>query len=64
MNIQKIEKGSIPSEIFVTSGDYYIIDAKSCETLAYVLEHLDLDAISKTVNEFVEKVQVICLECK
>ena len=64
MDIQKLEKGSIPSEEFVNSGDYYIIDAGSCETLAYILEHLDIDAVSKTVNEFVERVQVICLECK
>ena len=64
MDIQKLEKGSIPSEEIATSGDYYVIDSESVETLAFVLEHLDIDAINKTVDEFVQKVMVICFECQ
>lgn len=64
MDIKKLEKGSIPSEEFVNSGDYYIIDSESIETLAFVLEHLDIDAVNKTVDEFVQKVMVICFECQ
>lgn len=64
MDIQKIEKGSIPSEEIVTSCDYYVIDSESVETLAFILEHLDIDAVNKTVDEFVQKVMVICFECQ
>ena len=42
MLIYKIDKGSIPSENFTTTHNYYVIDEKTVEELAYVLEAIDL----------------------
>lgn len=56
MILEKVEKGSIPSEEVTMSSDYYVIDAETVETLAYIIEAHDLDAVSKTANDFINGV--------
>ena len=56
MILEKVEKGSIPSEEVTMSSDYYVIDAETVETLAYIIESYELDAVSKTANEFINGV--------
>lgn len=56
MILEKVEKGSIPSEEVTMTTDYYVIDAETVETLAYIIEAYDLDAVSKTANEFINGV--------
>lgn len=52
MIIEKIERGSVPSEIVTMQHDYYIVDAETLETIAYMIEAHDLDAVSNTCNLF------------
>ena len=52
MILEKVEKGSIPSEEVTMSSDYYVIDAETLETIAYMIEAHDLDAVSNTCNLF------------
>ena len=52
MIIEKIERGSVPSEEVTMQQDYYIVDAKTLETIAYMIEAHDLDAVSNTCNLF------------
>lgn len=59
MLIYKIDKGSIPSENFTTSHNYYVIDEKTIEELAYILEAMDLDVCQKFIDTFIQKV----MEC-
>ena len=56
MILEKVERFSIPSEEITTKTDYYVIDAETVETLAYIIEAHDLDAVRKTANEFVNGV--------
>lgn len=56
MILEKVERFSIPSEEITTKTDYYVIDAETVVTLAYILEAHDVDAVSKTANEFVNGV--------
>lgn len=56
MILEKVERFSIPSEEITTTTDYYVIDAETVITLAYILEAHDVDAVSKTANEFVNGV--------
>ena len=52
MIIEKIERGSVPSEEVTMQQDYYIVDAETLETIAYMIESHDLDAVSNTCNLF------------
>ena len=52
MLIEKIERGSIPSEEVIMQQDYYIVDAETLETIAYMIEAYDLDAVSNACNLF------------
>lgn len=56
MILEKVERFSIPSEEITTKTDYYVIDAETVETLAYIIEAHDLDAVSKTANDFINGV--------
>lgn len=56
MILEKVERFSIPSEEITAKTDYYVIDAETVETLAYIIEVHDLDAVSKTANEFINGV--------
>jgi len=62
MILEKVERFSIPSEEITTKTDYYVIDAETVETLAYILEAYDVDAVSYTANEIVNG--VLKDECK
>lgn len=62
MILEKVEKGSVPSEEVTMNTDYYVIDAETVETLAYIIEANDLDAVSETANEFING--VFWNECK
>ena len=66
MILERIEKGSVPSEDVTMSIDYYVIDAETVETLAYIIEAHDLDAVSKTANDFMNecKNELFKSECK
>ena len=66
MILEKVERFSIPSEEVTMSSDYYVIDAETVETLAYIIEAHDLDAVSKTANDFMNecKNEVFKNECK
>ena len=66
MILEKVEKGSIPSEEVTMNADYYVIDAETVETLAYIIEAHDLDAVSKTANDFMNecKNELFKNECK
>ena len=52
MIIEKIERGSVPSEEVTMQHDYYIVDAETLETIAYMIEAHDLDAVSNACNLF------------
>ena len=52
MIIEKIERGSVPSEEVTMQQDYYIMDAETLETIAYMIEAHDLDAVSNACNLF------------
>ena len=52
MIIEKIERGSVPSEEVTMQQDYYIVDAETLETIAYMIEANDLDAVSNACNLF------------
>ena len=52
MIIEKIERGSVPSEEVTMQQDYYIVDAETLETIAYMIEAHDLDAVSNACNLF------------
>lgn len=66
MILEKVERFSIPSEDITTKTDYYVIDAETVETLAYIIEAHDLDAVSKTANDFMNecKNELFKNECK
>lgn len=64
MIIAKIERGSIPSEEVTMQQDYYIVDAKTLETIAYMIESCDLDAVSETCNRFVIEMEKVKYEYK
>lgn len=64
MIIEKIERGSIPSEEVIMQQDYYIVDAETLETIAYMIEAHDLDAVSKTCNTFLIELEKVKNEYK
>lgn len=64
MIIAKIERGSIPAEEVTMQQDYYIVDAETLETIAYMIEAHDLDAVSKTCDTFLIEVEKIKNEYK
>lgn len=64
MIVAKIERGSIPAEEITMQQDYYIVDAETLETIAYIIEAHDLDAISNTCNMFLIELEKIKNECK
>ena len=64
MIIEKIERGSVPSEEVTMQQDYYIVDAETLETIAYMIEAHDLDAVSKTCNTFLIELEKVKNECK
>lgn len=64
MLIEKIERGSIPTEEIIMQQDYYIIDAETLETIAYMIEAHDLDAVSKTCNTFLIELEKVKHEYK
>lgn len=64
MLIAKIERGSIPAEELTMQQDYYIVDAETLETIAYMIEAQDLDAVSNICNMFLIEVEKIKNECK
>lgn len=63
MIIAKIERGSIPAEEVTMQQDYYIVDAETLETIAYMIEAHDLDAVSKTCNMFLIELEKVKNEC-
>lgn len=63
MILEKIERGSIPAEEVTMQHDYYIVDSETLETIAYMIEAHDLDAISKTCNMFLIELEKIKDEC-
>lgn len=64
MIIEKIERGSVPSEEVTMQHDYYIVDAETLETIAYMIEAHDLDAVSKTCNTFLIELEKVKNEYK
>lgn len=64
MLIEKIERGSVPSEEVTMQHDYYIVDAETLETIAYMIEAHDLDAVSKTCNTFLIELEKVKNEYK
>ena len=64
MIIEKIERGSVPSEEVTMQQDYYIVDAETLETIAYMIEAHDLDAVSKTCNTFLIELEKVNNEYK
>lgn len=64
MLIEKIERGSVPSEEVTMQQDYYIVDAETLETIAYMIEAHDLDAVSKTCNTFLIELENVKNEYK
>lgn len=64
MIIEKIERGSVPSEEVTMQQDYYIVDAETMETIAYMIEAHDLDAVSKTCNTFLIELEKVKNEYK
>lgn len=64
MLIEKIERGSVPSEEVTMQQNYYIVDAETLETIAYMIEAHDLDAVSKTCNTFLIELEKVKNEYK
>lgn len=64
MILEKIERGSVPSEEVTMQQDYYIVDAETLETIAYMIEAHDLDAVSKTCNTFLIELEKVKNEYK
>lgn len=64
MIIIKVERGSIPAEEITMQQDYYIVDAETLETIAYMIEVHDLDAVSRTCNTFIIELEKVKNEYK